>query len=418
MTWARAYIKEGVLWMDVGRGEVVKLPAAVRDAVVGRDDARVAVHGGRHGHLARHADGALPVEPRGRRLRRRLRRDGRALAGARLQGARPRAPAHERAESRSTSASTSAPASGARGSLRRGAARCTGCGVIADPKCIVRRADFVEQSSDDIWRAAARPSAARSTQARARAGGGPGHRLRRDVLARRARRGRPARHREPNGPRRAERHRLDGPPRHRSGAPHQRDASRSASLRGRRHLARDADAEAALAEGECSAARGRAPGASSICPTSSCYRATGNDVRSLCTHRVQVDVPRPCEGGWDAGVLPLDWPRRARRRRVHAHRHERAADGRAGGTSHGRGGARARARGGHPVSVSHHRRARGRPRPSGRGDRRSRPTRTSSASVSRSSAGRRRATWPSRASRASSRACGVRTSPRWSPACG
>ena len=32
MTWARAYIKEGVLWMDVGRGEVVKLPPAVRDA--------------------------------------------------------------------------------------------------------------------------------------------------------------------------------------------------------------------------------------------------------------------------------------------------------------------------------------------------------------------------------------------------
>ena len=31
MTWARAYIKGGVLWMDVGRGEVVKLPPAVRD---------------------------------------------------------------------------------------------------------------------------------------------------------------------------------------------------------------------------------------------------------------------------------------------------------------------------------------------------------------------------------------------------
>ncbi|MFT3765302.1 MAG: hypothetical protein QM820_07280 [Minicystis sp.] len=32
MTWARAYIKEGVLWMDVGKGEVVKLPPEVRDA--------------------------------------------------------------------------------------------------------------------------------------------------------------------------------------------------------------------------------------------------------------------------------------------------------------------------------------------------------------------------------------------------
>jgi L-fucose isomerase-like protein len=32
MTWARAYIKQGALWMDIGRGEVVKLPAEVRDA--------------------------------------------------------------------------------------------------------------------------------------------------------------------------------------------------------------------------------------------------------------------------------------------------------------------------------------------------------------------------------------------------
>jgi L-fucose isomerase-like protein len=32
MTWARAYIRDEVLWMDVGRGEVVKLPPAVRDA--------------------------------------------------------------------------------------------------------------------------------------------------------------------------------------------------------------------------------------------------------------------------------------------------------------------------------------------------------------------------------------------------
>jgi L-fucose isomerase-like protein len=32
MTWARSYIKQGVLWMDVGRGEVVKLPEETRDA--------------------------------------------------------------------------------------------------------------------------------------------------------------------------------------------------------------------------------------------------------------------------------------------------------------------------------------------------------------------------------------------------
>jgi L-fucose isomerase-like protein len=31
MTWARAYIRSGILWMDVGRGEVAKLPEKVRD---------------------------------------------------------------------------------------------------------------------------------------------------------------------------------------------------------------------------------------------------------------------------------------------------------------------------------------------------------------------------------------------------
>jgi len=31
ITWARTYIREGVLWMDIGRGEVVKLPEATRD---------------------------------------------------------------------------------------------------------------------------------------------------------------------------------------------------------------------------------------------------------------------------------------------------------------------------------------------------------------------------------------------------
>jgi L-fucose isomerase-like protein len=31
MTWARAYIKDGELWMDIGKGEVVALPPKVRD---------------------------------------------------------------------------------------------------------------------------------------------------------------------------------------------------------------------------------------------------------------------------------------------------------------------------------------------------------------------------------------------------
>lgn len=32
ITWARAFLKDGAMWMDVGRGEVKKLPAEVRDA--------------------------------------------------------------------------------------------------------------------------------------------------------------------------------------------------------------------------------------------------------------------------------------------------------------------------------------------------------------------------------------------------
>jgi len=32
ITWARTYIREGELWMDIGRGEVVQLPAPIRDA--------------------------------------------------------------------------------------------------------------------------------------------------------------------------------------------------------------------------------------------------------------------------------------------------------------------------------------------------------------------------------------------------
>src|SRR5207253_2100749 len=32
MTWARTYILNDELWMDIGKGEVVKLPEATRDA--------------------------------------------------------------------------------------------------------------------------------------------------------------------------------------------------------------------------------------------------------------------------------------------------------------------------------------------------------------------------------------------------
>ena len=86
ITWARAYIASDALWMDIGRGEVVKLPPDVRDAWwegttrewpfmaadlgVGRDT------------LMAH----YLVEPRRGRLRRHLRRDGRAVARSSASG--------------------------------------------------------------------------------------------------------------------------------------------------------------------------------------------------------------------------------------------------------------------------------------------------------------------------------------------
>ena len=89
ITWARAYLKANELWMDVGRGEVVRLPPDRARRLVGRHHAAVAVHGGGSRRLPRRPDGALSVEPRGRRLRRRLRRDGRTQPGAGLQAEDP-----------------------------------------------------------------------------------------------------------------------------------------------------------------------------------------------------------------------------------------------------------------------------------------------------------------------------------------
>ena len=66
--------------MDVGRGEVVEAAARGARRLVGGHDAPVAVHGRRPGHRPRRPDGALPEQPRRRRLRRRVRGDGRALA--------------------------------------------------------------------------------------------------------------------------------------------------------------------------------------------------------------------------------------------------------------------------------------------------------------------------------------------------
>ena len=73
-------------------------------------------------------------------------------------------------------------------------------------------------------------------------------RLRRHLLARCARCQRPPGLRQPHWPRRAERDRLDGSPRPPAGRGHQPHPPPRVALRRRRHLARDADAQAPLAE--------------------------------------------------------------------------------------------------------------------------------------------------------------------------
>ena len=75
-----AYLKDDELWMDIGRGEVVELPAADARRWWQGTDAPVAVHGGRPRHPPGHAHGALPQQPHRGRLRRHLRGDGRALS--------------------------------------------------------------------------------------------------------------------------------------------------------------------------------------------------------------------------------------------------------------------------------------------------------------------------------------------------
>ena len=85
ITWARAYLKDDEMWMDVGRGEVVTLPEQIREQWWRGTTRAVAVHGSRSGHLARDPDGALSEQPHRGGVRRHPRGNGRALANARLQ---------------------------------------------------------------------------------------------------------------------------------------------------------------------------------------------------------------------------------------------------------------------------------------------------------------------------------------------
>ena len=73
ITWARAYLAGGQLWMDLGRGDSRTAAADNSRRLVERHHAAVAVHGGRPRHRPRHADGPLSQQPHRRCLRGRLR---------------------------------------------------------------------------------------------------------------------------------------------------------------------------------------------------------------------------------------------------------------------------------------------------------------------------------------------------------
>ncbi len=178
------------------------------------------------------------------------------------------------------------------GSARAGIfdARGSACGVGTESIKIWRPAeDFVEQSSDDIWRACGVAVRRRSLEA------GPSRRSPSRASAstrpapRRPRRQGPPRHRQPVG--RARKQNVVVWMDHRATEQAERinaDGARRPALRRRRDLAGDADTEAALAEGKSARRPGSARHAFSICPISwSTARPARTSARSA----------RPCASG-------------------------------------------------------------------------------------------------------------------------
>ena len=154
ITWARAWLDGDELVMDVGRGEVVALPPSVRDAWWEGTTRQWPFMAADLRHQPRRPHGALPEQPRRGRVRRRVRRHGRALAPARLP--RPRAAAaRDRPRDGRCSASTSAPAARAPGCFddRRSAASAA---ASTRSRSGNPSPTHVEQSSDDIWHAVVR----------------------------------------------------------------------------------------------------------------------------------------------------------------------------------------------------------------------------------------------------------------------
>ena len=91
ITWARIWIdRSGQLVMDLGRGESVALPDGHPRSLVAWNHPPMAIHGRRSGLLDGNDHGPLHEQPHRRRLWRHLRRNGRPVAIAWLQGSNPR----------------------------------------------------------------------------------------------------------------------------------------------------------------------------------------------------------------------------------------------------------------------------------------------------------------------------------------
>ncbi len=244
ITWARAWLDREELVMDVGRGEVVALPPARARRMVGGNDTAMAVHGRRPRDRSRRPHGALPEQPRRGRVRRRVRRHGRALSSARFP--RPRA-------GTAVTAGVVLGVDAGTASVRAGCFTTDGRLVGRGEHAIElwsSASGHVEQSSADIWAAVAQATRAAVAAAGVSAEPRARHRVRCDLLARRDRRCRSPGDRQRHRRRRAQRRGLDGPPRAGRCTGHRRDRPSGPAIRRRFDLTRDGDAQAAVVAAE------------------------------------------------------------------------------------------------------------------------------------------------------------------------
>ena len=132
--------------MDLGRGEVVALPAETKRGLVAGHHPGVALHGGRPRRPPRHAHGPLPEQPRRGRLQRYLRGARRAQPRAGPQGSLPRGAAMSAAPGR-LYAGVDVGTGERQGRALRRARRPAGSGRAAPSRPWRPEPDLVEQSS-------------------------------------------------------------------------------------------------------------------------------------------------------------------------------------------------------------------------------------------------------------------------------